>query len=75
ESTLGQLCIFLPRTFHGPLGFSSSLRAVRLSPELRRASTPLSEADGAARWFVGGVAAWLARGERGDQVLLRADFG
>ncbi|KAJ7487973.1 hypothetical protein FB451DRAFT_1126382 [Mycena latifolia] len=72
ESTFGQVCIFLPRTLHGPLAISTSLRTARLSPELRRVCAPLSESGGTRRWFVGDLGAWSTRG---DDVRLGSQFG
>ncbi|KAJ7206840.1 hypothetical protein GGX14DRAFT_456920 [Mycena pura] len=74
-STFGGVRVYLPRTLHGPLALTSTLRAPRLSPALRRACTPLREADGATHWFVGDIDAWRARGERGDAVSVGSEFG
>ncbi|KAJ6613168.1 hypothetical protein B0H10DRAFT_2049783 [Mycena sp. CBHHK59/15] len=73
SSSFGRIRVYLPRTLHGPLSISS-LRAHRLSPELQRACTPLSEVGNTTRWFVGDIAAWSAKGERGDEVCLESEF-
>ncbi|KAJ6472944.1 hypothetical protein C8R47DRAFT_1022736 [Mycena vitilis] len=67
SSTFGHICIFLPRTFHGPLNVMSSLGAPKLSPELKRVCAPISEVGGARRWFVGNASVWRDHGEHGDE--------
>jgi hypothetical protein len=75
SSTFGQICIFLPRTFHGPLTITSSLGAPVLSSELKRVCTPISEVGSGRRWFVGDVGIWHERSEHGDEALLRTSWG
>ncbi|KAJ7673896.1 hypothetical protein DFH06DRAFT_1445422 [Mycena polygramma] len=75
SSTFGHICIFLPRTFHGPLSIMSSLGAPNLSPELKRVCAPISEVGGARRWFVGDAGVWRDRGEHGDEALVGTTFG
>ncbi|KAJ7608085.1 hypothetical protein DFH06DRAFT_1486271 [Mycena polygramma] len=75
SSTFGHSCIFLPRTFHGPLSIMSSLGAPNLSPELKRVCAPISEIGAGWRWFVGDSGAWRDHGEHGDEVLVSTTFG
>ncbi|KAJ6526721.1 hypothetical protein B0H19DRAFT_544593 [Mycena capillaripes] len=75
SSIFGQICVFLPRNFHGPLTIMSSLGAPNLSAELRRACAPISETGSARRWFVGDLAAWRDCGEHGDEAMVGTRFG
>jgi len=75
SSTVGQICIFLPRTYHGPLTITSSLGAPCLSPELKRVCTPISEVGCGRRWFVGDLGVWHQRNEHGDEAILNSSFG
>ncbi|KAJ7274821.1 hypothetical protein C8J57DRAFT_1312814 [Mycena rebaudengoi] len=75
ESWFGRVRIYVPRTMHGPLTITSGFRAPRLSREMQRVCTPLSEVDGTKRWFVGNLATWSANGERGDEVQVNVTFG
>ncbi|KAJ7251049.1 hypothetical protein C8J57DRAFT_1723327 [Mycena rebaudengoi] len=75
ETTFGRVRVYLPRTTHGPLTLSSSLRAARLSPALRRVCTPLREEGLKTNWFVGDIGAWSAKSEVGDEVRIESDFG
>jgi hypothetical protein len=75
ETTFGHVRVYLPRTTHGPLTLSSSLRAARLSPALRRICTPLHEEGLKTNWFVGDIGAWSAKSEVGDEVRIGSDFG
>ncbi|KAJ7025178.1 hypothetical protein C8F04DRAFT_1129516 [Mycena alexandri] len=74
-STFGHVRIYLSRTMHGPLTLSSSLRAPRLSPALRRSCTPLRQEGDKTNWFVGDIGAWSAKDEMGDQVKVESQFG
>ncbi|KAJ7314221.1 hypothetical protein DFH08DRAFT_432889 [Mycena albidolilacea] len=75
SSTFGQIRVFLPRTFNGPLTITSSLGAPSLSPELKRACTPISEMGNSRRWFVGDFGAWEGRSEHGDEALVGTSWG
>ncbi|KAJ7153969.1 hypothetical protein C8R43DRAFT_923182 [Mycena crocata] len=75
SSTFGQLRIYLPRTFHGPLNLWSWSRKPRFSVELSRACRPMSEDGSMMRWFVGDVAAWTSNGEFGDKAKVETTFG
>ncbi|KAJ7689247.1 hypothetical protein B0H14DRAFT_3906686 [Mycena olivaceomarginata] len=75
ETTFGHVCVYLPLTTHGPLTLSSSLRAARLSPALRRVCTPLREEGLKTNWFVGDIGAWSTKSEVGDKVRIGSDFG
>ncbi|KAJ6481882.1 hypothetical protein C8R45DRAFT_932626 [Mycena sanguinolenta] len=71
----GHVRVYLPRTTHGPLTLSSSLRAAHLSPALRRVCTPLREEGLKTNWFVGDIGAWSAKSEVGDEVRIESNFG
>ncbi|KAJ7303675.1 hypothetical protein DFH08DRAFT_650506, partial [Mycena albidolilacea] len=75
ETTFGHVRVYLPLTTHGPLTLSSSWRAARLSPVLRRVCTPLREEGLKTNWFVGDIGAWSAKSEVGDEVRIGSDFG
>ncbi|KAF8127801.1 hypothetical protein K438DRAFT_1948906 [Mycena galopus ATCC 62051] len=75
KTTFGHVRVYLPRTTHGPLTLSSSLRAARLSPALRRVCTPLREEGVKMDWFVGDIGAWSTKNEVGDEVRIGSDFG
>ncbi|KAJ7624885.1 hypothetical protein FB45DRAFT_1031005 [Roridomyces roridus] len=70
----GQVALFLPRSFHGPLVTSCS-GTPRLSSTLARMSTPIKEVGREKRWFVGDVSAWRAGCEHGDNVTVGSSFG
>jgi len=75
SSTFGDVCVFLPRTFQGPLTIMSSLGAPHLSAEVKRLCAPISEIGGASRWFVGDLGVWRERAEHGDEAMVGTTFG
>ncbi|KAJ7041520.1 hypothetical protein C8F04DRAFT_947073 [Mycena alexandri] len=75
ESIFGHVRLFLPRSMTGPLIVSSYLRVARLSPALQPACFPLRQASEQTHWFVGDMAAWTDKDERGDEVRVGSQFG
>ncbi|KAJ7177432.1 hypothetical protein C8R43DRAFT_974773 [Mycena crocata] len=75
SSTFGQLRIYLPRTFHGPLNLWSWSRKPHFSTELSRACMPMTEDGSMMRWFVGDVSTWTSNGECGDKAKAETAFG
>jgi len=71
----GRVRVYLPRTMHGPLTFSSAVRTPCLSPALRRVCMPLREEGNKTHYFVGDIGAWTAKDEMGDEVTVTSDFG
>ncbi|KAF7364283.1 hypothetical protein MSAN_01088200 [Mycena sanguinolenta] len=74
-STFGQIRIFLPRTYHGPIVIPSSLGAPLLSPKLKRVCTTISEVGNGRRWFVGDFGEWEQRNQHGDNMHIGTTFG
>ncbi|KAJ6484495.1 hypothetical protein C8R47DRAFT_1017328 [Mycena vitilis] len=75
STSFGHVRVYLPRTMHGPLTLSSSLRSPLVSPSLRRACTPLREEGLNTYCFVGDIGAWTAKDEMGDEVKVYSEFG
>ncbi|KAJ7624877.1 hypothetical protein FB45DRAFT_796863 [Roridomyces roridus] len=70
----GQVAVFLPRSFHGPLVTSCS-GTPRLSSSLAPVCAPIKEVGSEKRWFVGNVDAWHAAGEHADEASVSSSFG
>ncbi|KAJ7624875.1 hypothetical protein FB45DRAFT_1086957 [Roridomyces roridus] len=73
-STWGQVAVFIPRSFQGPL-VASCFGTPRLSSTLAPLCTPIKEVGGAKRWFVGSLDEWLVDRGHGDDLTVRTDFG
>ncbi|KAJ6496214.1 hypothetical protein C8R45DRAFT_926728 [Mycena sanguinolenta] len=74
-STFGQIRIFLPPEYHGPITIPSSLGAPLLSPGLKRVCTTISEVGSGRRWFVGDFGEWERRNQHGDDAHIGSTFG
>ncbi|KAJ7847267.1 hypothetical protein B0H14DRAFT_2583719 [Mycena olivaceomarginata] len=64
-----------PRICHGPLAITSSLGAPCLSPELKRARTPISDVGCGGRWFAGDLGMWHQRNGHDDKAIVSSSFG
>ncbi|KAJ7889155.1 hypothetical protein B0H14DRAFT_3855856 [Mycena olivaceomarginata] len=64
-----------PRICHGPLAITSSLGAPCLSPELKRARTPISNVGCGGRWFAGDLGMWHQRNGHDDKAIVSSSFG
>ncbi|KAJ7793178.1 hypothetical protein B0H14DRAFT_2927609 [Mycena olivaceomarginata] len=70
--------LHLPRTFRGPVTVrnTSVQSSLRISEHLQAGMTPLSEANGTWRYFVGTLEGWTDEGEwAGDEVRLENSGG
>ncbi|KAJ7612998.1 hypothetical protein FB45DRAFT_1112656 [Roridomyces roridus] len=70
----GQVAVFLPRSFHGPL-VTSCAGIPRLSSTLAPVCKPIKEVGRKRRWFVGDVDAWYAAQEHADGASVSSVFG
>ncbi|KAJ7809343.1 hypothetical protein B0H14DRAFT_3151655 [Mycena olivaceomarginata] len=64
-----------PRICHGPLAITSSLGAPCLSPELKRACTPISDVGCGGRWSAGDLGMWHQRNGHDDKAIVSSSFG
>ncbi|KAJ7601678.1 hypothetical protein FB45DRAFT_1074248 [Roridomyces roridus] len=70
----GQVAVFLPRSFHGPL-VTSCAGIPRLSSTLAPLCTPIKEVGRNRHWFVGDVEAWHAAKQHADEASVSSVFG